>query len=304
MSQMRAERTLFNPLQGTEYIERGGYGHIFTITGTVIAVKIAHRILNGTQAEDERATESLQILHHERAVYEALAAKDSRHPNIVEYFLSTELAIFMRLEPSTVDKRLQCRTEMPIDEGRQFRWILETASAASWLESLGYFHGDMRPDNLLLGPAEHVKLCDFGRTAKEGTRIEVATYPFYRPSKDATAGAAHEQFALGSCAYTIRTGQVPYGEWTTPSEFQDMYDALVCGDFPATDDDRILGHFVASCWRAEFQSMKNAEEALSKVVGLRIEEQKRPGISLLREDHDALVQYCRDFVSRNHVPVV
>lgn len=127
--------------------------------------------------------------------------------------MSTYIAIFMKFEPNTLERRLSRRFATPILEKRQFCWIKEIASAASWLESLDYFHGDLRPENILLGEIEHVKVCDFGRAQKRGCKVEVATYPFYRPGKNAVAGPAHEQVAIGSCIHTIRTGEVPYGQW-------------------------------------------------------------------------------------------
>lgn len=56
----------------------------------------------------------------------------------------------MKFVPDTLERRLSRRFETPISEGRQFRWAQEIASAASWLETLDYFHGDLRPENILL----------------------------------------------------------------------------------------------------------------------------------------------------------
>jgi serine/threonine protein kinase len=167
MAQQSAQRTLFNPFRGTVYLTRGGYGHIFLLPDTTIAVKIAHRIVNGSAGEEARAAESLEILRRERAVYEALSAKRS-HPNIVHYFLSTDMAIFLKFEPDNLERRLSRRMESPIPEEQEFRWIKEIASAAAWLESLDYFHGDLRPENILLDKTEHVKICDFGTDPEAG----------------------------------------------------------------------------------------------------------------------------------------
>ncbi|KAJ9143288.1 Kinase-like protein [Coniochaeta hoffmannii] len=191
MAQHPARRKLFNPFRGTVYLNRGGYGHIFRVADTAIVVKIAHRIINGTTGEEARAAENMEILRRERALYEALAAKPP-HPNIVHYFLSTDIAIFMKFEPDTLERRLSCRFATPIPEERQFRWIKEIASAASWLERLDYFHGDLRPENILLDETEHVKLCDFGRAQKRGSKVKVTIYPFYRSDKNTIAGPTYE----------------------------------------------------------------------------------------------------------------
>lgn len=295
MAQHPPRRKLFNPFRGTIYLNRGGYGHIFRLAGTAIVVKIAHRINNGTAGEETRAAENMEVLLRERALYEALATKPP-HPNIVQYFLSTDIAIFMKFEPGTLERRLSCRFATPIPEERQFCWIKEIASAASWLESLDYFHGDLRPENILLDETEHVKVCDFGRGQKRGCKVEVATYPFYRPDKNAVAGPAHEQFAIGSCIYTIRTGEMPYGQWETPEEFKNMYEALVQGKYPPTENDGVLGHIVSSCWHSSYDSMEDVEAAIERVVGMLCEEGN--AIRLSQEEHEVCVRTCREFLAQ------
>ncbi|KAK7403725.1 hypothetical protein QQX98_010497 [Neonectria punicea] len=294
MVQAQAPRKLYNPFPGTEYLERGGYGHIFRLPNTVIVLKIPHRIINGTPHEDARAAESLEILRRERTVYEALATK-APHPNIVQYFLSTDLAIFIKFEPDTLEKRLYRRFVVPISEERQFRWIMEIARAASWLESLDYFHGDMRPANILLDVGEHVKICDFGRAIGRGCKIEVATYPFYRPDKSAVAGPAHEQFAIGSCIYNIRTGEVPYGQWKTPLEFKKMHEALVRGEYPPTGDDCTLGPVVSSCWNARHGSMKEVENAIKLAIGM-LDREGSVSAHISPLEYDLCIQKCREFL--------
>ncbi|KAL2162608.1 hypothetical protein VTH06DRAFT_6444 [Thermothelomyces fergusii] len=288
-------RKLFNPFRGIVYLDRGGYGHIFRIPDTPIAVKLAHRIIDTATGKEIQMTESLEMLRREQALYETLATKPL-HPNIVQYFLSTDDAIFIKFEPSTLERRLSLRFASAIPEERKLRWIKEIASAASWLESFDYFHGDLRPENILLTEAEHVKVCDFGRAQKRGCRVEVATYPFYRPGKNVVAGPAHEQFAIGSCIHTILTGEVPYGQWETPAQFQAIYDALVRGEFPRTEDDGVLGHVVSSCWHAAYESMADVEADIARSVGTLHEEAAvdRPSA----EEHDVYVRKCREFLDR------
>ncbi|AEO60755.1 hypothetical protein MYCTH_2129884 [Thermothelomyces thermophilus ATCC 42464] len=115
----------------------------------------------------------------------------------------------------------------------------------SWLERSDYFYGDLWPENILLSETEQVKVCDFGRAR---TRV---------------AGLAYEQFDIGSCIYTIPTGEVPYGQQETPEQFREMYDARVRGKFPPTEDDGVLGHVVSSCWHAPYDRMEDMWKQLS-----------------------------------------
>lgn len=76
--------------------------------------------------------------------------------------------------------RLAQHKERPISEQLQHRWIKQLASAVAWLEQLDYFHGDMRPANILLDVAGNVMLCDFGNATRRGEELPGATDPFYR----------------------------------------------------------------------------------------------------------------------------
>ncbi|KAH7317666.1 kinase-like domain-containing protein [Rhexocercosporidium sp. MPI-PUGE-AT-0058] len=119
----------------------------------------------------------------------------------------------------SLQTRLKEQNERPITDQMQHRWIKQFASAAAWLEQLDYFHGDMRPGNILLDGSGHVKLCDFGNTTKRGEELPATTYPYYRLRVDRSsplAGPASEQFAMGSCIYTIRTGHEPLDHLKRP----------------------------------------------------------------------------------------
>ena len=47
---------------------------------------------------------------------------------------------------------------------------MELSSAVAWLESHGYAHTDIRPENLILDSDDHLNLTDFDNMEKIGTR--------------------------------------------------------------------------------------------------------------------------------------
>lgn len=51
-----------------------------------------------------------------------------------------------------------------ITSARRARWLLEIASALSWLHNLKpiIVHGDLRPENIMLSEFDEIKLIDFG----------------------------------------------------------------------------------------------------------------------------------------------
>lgn len=87
------------------------------------------------------------------------------------------------------------------------QWTMVLCSAAAWLESLGYVHGDIRPSNLLPDENDHPKLADFDCATQIGEPCARAAPPWARilgseagadKGSFGTSGARTEQFAIGS----------------------------------------------------------------------------------------------------------
>lgn len=102
-------------------------------------------------------------------------------------------------------------TSRPVSVGRKLLWIQELARGVAFISSIGYVHGDLRLDNLLLNESEHAKLCDFGATVRVGEDLKAFHVPFWNGDCD-IASHESEQFALASCLYHIITGSEPYAE--------------------------------------------------------------------------------------------
>lgn len=124
----------------------------------------------------------------------------------------------------------------------------------------------------------------------------VATYPFYRPAMNPVSGPAHEQFAIGSCIYTIRTGEMPYGAWQTREEFMVMHNALLQGKLPPTDGDSVLGHVVSACWHSGYDTMADVEAVVGRAVGETIREDDTAAC-LSSEEHAVYVRKCEEFLA-------
>ena len=111
---------------------------------------------------------------------------------------------------------------------------MELGAAASWLETLGYVHGDIRPPNLLLDSQEHLKLADFDCVAPIGAPAETTTTPWIQllgPEAGEhrgtfrLCGAQTEQFAIGSILYCLTRGYEPY----EMDELEDITEPLHSG---------------------------------------------------------------------------
>lgn len=109
---------------------------------------------------------------------------------------------------------------------RCFRWMKQLSAAATWLERLGLVHCDIRPGNMRLCIAGHVKLADFGRTPKVGEDVLSGTESFAgllgeeggadRGTYGKT-GCQTEQFVIGSVFYSLTRGYDPFeDQWRGP----------------------------------------------------------------------------------------
>ncbi|OBT89427.1 hypothetical protein VE02_02089 [Pseudogymnoascus sp. 03VT05] len=81
-------------------------------------------------------------------------------------------------------------------------WMNDLSHGVAFLESLGFAHGDLRPENILLDRGR-LKLADFDLLGSEGG-INKGTA--------GNLGPRTEQFALGSLYYLINYGFEVYGD--------------------------------------------------------------------------------------------
>jgi serine/threonine protein kinase len=128
-------------------------------------------------------------------------------------------------------------------------WMLQLSSAAACLEALGYAHGDINSQNILLDAHDQVKLIDFDHSLnKIGDALDVGYDPYVRQHRETIgvvygiAGPVTEQFALGSVFWYMTRGSEPYSEPEGP----DQVDRLLDGNFSPTDPqvptDKITGN--------------------------------------------------------------
>ncbi|CCE33443.1 uncharacterized protein CPUR_07367 [Claviceps purpurea 20.1] len=152
--------------------------------------------------------ESAAKIAHEKSMHELLMKHP--HPNIVQCILCVPEGFFMERMEATLRTRIEQYSAGHVPSNRtKARWITQIASALSWIEGLGFVHGDLRPANILLTANENIRLADFDTSVKIGEELEAASDPFVKLNKGfktPQAGPITEQFALGSCIYTIRFG--------------------------------------------------------------------------------------------------
>jgi serine/threonine protein kinase len=218
---------------------------------------------------DWDANQQVQNLMH--ALYTHCYGKGARGN---EAILCVPEGIFMPRLEMTLARRLAipCVTDLESQEC----WINQIVSAAAWLEKLGYAHGDLRPENILIDKFGDIKVADFDATVTIGSELSVATAPFCKVDEGfetPLAGAETEQFSLGSCIYNIRFGVPPYSDLGL--ECPVWRKMLAHRGYPSTSGDR-YGDVIQECWKGTFPSISALKLEIDKLTTVNLVPRSRP----------------------------
>lgn len=162
----------------------------------------------------------------------------------------------------------------PVELVRQ--WLQELCSAVVWLESLGYVHGDLRPNNLLLDKNNNLKLADFDCTEKVGEPSSGNGAPWARVLGDdadkvggrrgsfGINGPRTEQFAIGSNLYCMLYGFEPYEDRDDRGPV--VVDLLQDMEFPELRNGD-LDSIIDRCWKGRYEQLKDLLEEAEALGG-------------------------------------
>ncbi|KAG6160683.1 hypothetical protein E4U51_007457 [Claviceps purpurea] len=290
---MASLRTPFRSLTCDTTLGFGGGGVVFKISKRVV-FKCPMDFKNPAPCQEEQMKECATKLANEKSMHELLMKHP--HPNIVRCILCIPEGFFMERMEATLQARLD--QDYAPSNRTKARWITQLASALSWIEGLGFVHGDLRPANILLTANDNIRLADFDVSVKIGQELEAGSEPFVRLNEDfelPQAGPISEQFALGSCIYTIRFGHIPFSEL----DFHIMVRKFIKYEHPSTDNDIEFGGVTQNCWQGQYASVSAAyDDIKARCDGLGYDIESFSDVS---EDsiHDmpSLVAECKDFIA-------
>ncbi len=163
---------------------------------------------------------------------EARAAAPLLHPNIVTvYDVGVDQArpfiVMECLEGASLQEELGRRGILPLDETVVIG--LQIASALAYAHNQGVVHCDVKPQNILMGPAPggtrgmrwQVKLADFGLAraldrpaTDDGPPLGTVEYASPEQILNQPLGPASDLYSLGVLLYQLATGRLPFGATT------------------------------------------------------------------------------------------
>ncbi|MBI2911647.1 MAG: protein kinase [Chloroflexi bacterium] len=222
MTEPRDPRPATRLLQGRYRIEEplgsGGMAVVYRGHDQLLDRPVAIKLL-ATEPEQDRAAAFLA---------EARAAAPLLHPNIVTvYDVGVDQArpfiVMEYLEGTSLQEELGRRGILPLDEIVAIG--LQLASALAYAHSQGVLHCDVKPQNILIGPAAggtrglrwQVKLADFGiaraldrPAADDGPPLGTVEYASPEQILNQPLGPASDLYSLGVLLYQLAAGRLPF----------------------------------------------------------------------------------------------
>jgi serine/threonine protein kinase len=135
---------------------KGGMGEVYLARDTVLDRQVALKILSPQLASNPNGLR--------RFVEEAKAASALNHPNIATIFKMDEaeglhLIVMEYVEGETLKLRI---AGQPLEETEIIRIATQIADALNESHSKGIIHRDIKSANIMVTPAGHAKVLDFG----------------------------------------------------------------------------------------------------------------------------------------------
>jgi serine/threonine protein kinase len=198
-----------------ELVARGGMASIFRgtdlVNGNPVAIKIPHPELEADVLFFDRFHREADIgrkLDH-RGVVKVLPDEDTgRVCMVMEWVEGTRLR-------EMIDRQGKLPQEMAL------RITIQICEALDYIHAHGVVHRDLKPDNILIGANNEVKLLDFGIAGEVGARRltfgrltkSMGTPDYVSPEqvKGKRGDPRSDIYSLGVMLFEMISGEVPFG---------------------------------------------------------------------------------------------
>lgn len=208
----------FGPYRVVEKVGAGAtatvYRAIHAETGQMVALKVI--LFNQSNAKLSRRLKKLFAT-------EAALAMKVKHPNIVSIFeadIEEKFAYIAMEFVSGVPLRDYCSFDKLLPPHRVVEIMFKCAMALDFSARMGVVHRDIKPDNIMLGSDDVVKITDFGlaldmkkKSDSDSTFIMGVGSPAYMSPeqiKDYPLNGQTDLYSLGTVMFELLTGRQPF----------------------------------------------------------------------------------------------
>jgi serine/threonine-protein kinase len=191
-----------------DFLGQGAGSRIFAVNDPLTHQLYALKHVVRDQDKDIRFVQQLEAEHEVCSKFRHPGLRRALDLKVNKNLLRrvTEAALVMELFDGAPLE--QCRPELITDIIPIF---IKTAEGLAALHALGYVHCDLKPNNILLGPAGDVKVIDFGQACKVGTVKErIQGTPDYISPEQVKCDPVTQRtdiFNFGATMYWGLTGQ-------------------------------------------------------------------------------------------------
>lgn len=205
--------TTFGKYTITGVLGKGGMGEVYEAHDNQIGRTVALKIIKSQYATDR--------IFRTRFERESHAAATLQEPHVIPIHGFGEIDGFLFIDMRLVrGQDLETLIErQPLDPERAVAIISQIAAALDAAHAEGLIHRDIKPQNILVTPADFAYLVDFGlaETLGENTRLtatnsRIGSWPYMAPERfsDNQITPSVDVYALACVLYESLTGSLPF----------------------------------------------------------------------------------------------
>ncbi len=229
-------KDLLSKYEVLEKIGEGGMGIVYKANQKSMNRIVALKILSPKYSSKDRFVTQF--------IKEARAAGALNHPNIIQvHDVGTENGIhYFSMELIEGATCMQILKEQGVFQiGEALEIIRQIAKALEYAHSQRLIHQDIKPDNIMIGENNLVKLADLGISktfdeveSEEGPKRVMGTPHYMAPEAALGKKIDHrvDIYALGATLYQLLTGKTPY----SGTSATDVLKAQVMDPLPAIEN--------------------------------------------------------------------